>query len=396
MRILVVYPYIPYPLDRGTYHRTYHLLQELAKRHEVTFLALAENGEGTEFRDVFERFCRRVELVSFKHPRWCKLFSGRLFNRLPASVVHWTVPPIADAIDRFGGGLAFDAVHVCDIVMAQYFRSPGFPLIIDRSRVDLQFQLAEHRRMNFSMRTRLLRWEGYAKLWFYERELARRATEIVCGNDDAVFIRRWIRKHADIRVVPNGVDVDYFSPLCVNGTADPDPTALFCGAMDYSANIDALRWFFSEIYEKVRSKIPNIRVLIVGRSPVPEVMAYSKLQGVTVTGAVPDVRPFYERAWVQFVPLRIGGGTRLKILESMAMRTPVLSTSVGAQGLGLEHGREVILADKAAEFSAQMTSLLSNASLRSCLSGAGRKLVERQYGWSSIGTRLDEIYRNSP
>lgn len=393
MKIFVVYPYVPYPLDRGTYQRTYHLLTELARCHEVTFLALAEHGQGMEHREKFEKICSRVEFVPFEHPPWARLFPTRLLNPLPASIAHWTVRSLAERIDQILDVYSFDAVHVCDIVMAQYFRRARIPLIIDRSRIDLQFQLAEHSRMNFSSRTQLLRGEGYLKLWFYEREIASRsALQIVCGPDDKQFIRRWINPSVSIEVLVNGVDLEYFSPKAVDVPRSALPTVLFCGTMDYSPNVQALRWYFEEIHEPLRNIIPDLQVLIVGKEPLPEVRAYAEKAGVVVTGGVPDVRPYYRQAWLQIVPLRIGGGTRLKIVESMAMGTPVVSTSLGAQGLALKHNYHVLLADSANEFVRETAKALLDESLRNRLELAGQRLTQSQFSWKTIGEQLNQIY----
>jgi len=140
------------------------------------------------------------------------------------------------------------------------------------------------------------------------------------------------------------VDLDYFHPDAAPDPRAEKPTVLFCGAMDYNPNIDALRWYFGDVHERLRQLVPELRVLIVGKAPVAEVLAYGGKPGVTVTGGVPDVRPYYRRSWLQIVPLRIGGGTRLKIVESMAIGTPVVSTTIGAQGLDLRHGEDILLA----------------------------------------------------
>ena len=394
MRILVVYPYVPYPLDRGTCHRTFHLLKELAAVHEVAFVALAEKGEGTEHADVFRPFCRSVEIIPFVHPPWARLFPNRLLDPLPSNVAHWNVPHVRIRLREIRQAGEYDAIHVCDLVMAQFFLNDSAPLIVDRSRVDLQFQLAEHSRMNFPLRTRLLRCEGYAKLLFYERKVADRARlEIVCGPDDEAFLRRWVRRAAPVEVLVNGVDVDYFSATQGSSERDPQPTLIFCGAMDYNPNIDALRWYFAQMHDAVQQAIPGVQVLIVGKAPVPEVLAYAAKPGVTVTGGVPDVRPYYRRAWMQMVPLRIGGGTRLKIVESLAIGTPVVSTRIGAQGLDLEHDREILLADDAASFIAEIVRALRDEPLRTRLAIAGMETARRRFSWKTIGQKLNALYR---
>lgn len=398
MRILVFYPYIPWPLNRGTYHRTFHLLRELAKNHEVDLLALAENGEGLEYKPLFEKFCRRVEFVSFQHPPWQKLFPTRLFNPLPPNVAHWTMPQVEQALDKMLASENYDAVHACDIILAQYFmrKNRRVPLVIDRSRVDLQFQLMEHSRMNFSARTKLLRCEGYLKLWLFERAVARRAAlEIVCGPDDEIFLRRYVKRKMPVSVLVNGVDLDYFRPDASDEPRSEKPSLIFCGAMDYNPNIDALRWYFQEIHGPLRKLIPNLEVLIVGKNPTSEILACGNNPNVTVTGGVPDVRPYYRRAWLQIVPLRIGGGTRLKIVESLAMGTPVISTTVGAQGLNLQNGKEILLADSAEDFVRETARALQDAALRKSLECEGLKTVNSRFSWSTLGRELDALYFNT-
>ncbi|MEO6183910.1 MAG: glycosyltransferase family 4 protein [Verrucomicrobiota bacterium] len=395
MKLLVFYPYIPWPLNRGTYHRTFHLLRELARIHEVDLVALAENGEGIEHKPVFEKFCHRVEFISFHHPEWQKLFPTRLLNPLPPNVAHWTMPHVEQALDKILAAGRYDAVHACDIVLAQYFmrKHRHIPLVIDRSRVDLQFQLMEHNRMNFSWRTKLLRGEGYLKLWLFERAVARRATvEMVCGPDDETFLRRYVKKKMPISVLVNGVDLNYFRPDASDDPRSAKPSLIFCGAMDYNPNIDALRWYFQEIHEPLRKLIPDLEVLIVGKQPASEVLAYGKNSNVIVTGGVPDVRPFYRRAWLQIVPLRIGGGTRLKIVESLAMGTPVVSTSIGAQGLNLRHGQEILLADRSEDFVRETARALRDLELRNNLERAGLDTARARFSWTMLGRQLIALY----
>ncbi len=397
MKILVFYPYVPYPLDRGTYHRTFHLLKELAREHQVDLLALAEKGEGMEHKPLFEKFCHRVDFVPFRHSEWPRLFPNRLMNPLPTSIAHWTIPGLAKEIESILTTGKYDVVHCCDIVLAQYFlkHNRNVPLVIDRSRVDLLFQLAEHNRMNFSWRTKLLRYEGYFKMWRYEKAIARRAAlQVVCGVDDERFIRRWISRTAPVQVLVNGVDLEYFHPSSSAMPRAASPTVLFCGAMDYNPNIDALRWYFSSIHETLHAKVPDLQVLIVGKNPTTEVQAYAQKKNVIVTGGVPDVRPFYRRAWMQIVPLRIGGGSRLKIVESLAMGTPVVSTTIGAQGLGLVHNDDILLADTAQDFVTQTERALADDALRQQLKVKGLESVCSRLSWKMLGSELSNIYRN--
>lgn len=251
MKILVLYPYVPWPLDRGTFQRTFHLLKRIATRHEVDFVAFSEpDGSEESKKEVFEEFCQSVELLPFQHPEWQKLFPNRLFNPLPTNVQYWQQSKIASFIDQKIEQEVYDLVHLCDLVLMPYIfkHRDNVPFVVDRSRVDLQFQLMEHQNLRFSTRQKLLRYESYAKLWFYERKLAKHTLqEIVCGPDDKSFIHKYIDRVAPVLVVANGVDLEYFHPDAVDEQRDPDPTIMFCGAMDYSPNVDALKWFFGEV-----------------------------------------------------------------------------------------------------------------------------------------------------
>ena len=396
MKILVVYPYIPYPLDRGTYQRSFHLLRELAREHTVDLIALSEGGERLEHISVFNEFCRTVRFVPFEHPAWPKL-KDRIFNSTPSNVQHWTDPAMAQAIDETLAMETYDFVHVCDIVLAQYFldKHKDIPLAMDRSRVDLQFQLTQQNIMTKGWRNRLLDWECIAKMWAYEKRIAKRVSvEVVCGPDDDVFVKKHISKDVAVKVIANGVDLEYFNPSSAPDAREAKPTVLFCGAMDYTPNVDALRWFFGEVHDLLLKQVPDLQVLIVGKSPIAEVLAYSKRQGVTVTGGVPDVRPYYRRAWMQIVPLRIGGGTRLKIVESLAIGTPVVSTTIGAQGLDLIHNDDILLADTAEEFVNETTRALLDEDLRGHLVRRGMETVNERLAWPMLGRALSDFYRS--
>ena len=395
MKILAFYPYVPWPLDRGAYHRAYHLLRGLSARHSVDLLALAENSAGAEFTSVFSEFCDRVHILPFLHPKWQRLFPKRALNPLPSTVAHWTVPAIRERLSRILSEQNYDAVHVLDLVLAQYFvgENHSLPLVLDRTRVDLQYQLMEFQRLRFSLKDRLLNLENYVKLWAFERKVAKRtALQVLCGPDDESFVRKYINGTVPLAVIPNGVDLEFFHPGSSEERRAIDPTIIFCGAMDYNPNVDALRWYFGEIHAALKQRVPDLQVLLVGKGPIPEVKAYSNLPGVTVTGGVPDVRPYYKRAWLQIVPLRIGGGTRLKIVESLGIGTPVVSTRIGAQGLDLAHDLDILYADTASEFISQTVRALNNSQLRATLEENGRASAEQRLSWKKLGGDLCHAY----
>lgn len=266
------------------------------------------------------------------------------------------------------------------------------PRVMDRSRVDLLFQTEELRTLRLPLKERLLRRENLWKLQRVERAASHDlAATVVCGPDDAIFSRARIRAHAPLFVLPNGCDTTFFDQDAYPPSEPAEPTGIFCGAMDYTPNTDALAWYFSAIDPTVRSTLPSRRVRIVGRNPVASVRAHATVPGVEVTGEVPDVRPHYQTAHFQMVPLRIGGGTRLKIVESLAIGCPVVSTTIGAQGLDLVHNEHLLLADTPADFAAACVQLAGDPALRQRLRLAGRTRVLERYGWPGLAAQLDRF-----
>jgi glycosyltransferase involved in cell wall biosynthesis len=186
------------------------------------------------------------------------------------------------------------------------------------------------------------------------------------------------------------VDLDYFSVL-----AQPDQTRhlVFTGSMDWRPNQDAARYFVNDIMPLLRGHRPDLDCTFVGRSPPADIVRLAEVPGVHVTGTVPDVRPYVKRAAVHVVPLRVGGGSRLKILEALAMGRAVVSTSVGAEGLDVVHGRHVLLANNPRDFADSVLGLLENLDQRQRLAAEGRRLVEQRYGWDLLADRFAAFIR---
>jgi glycosyltransferase involved in cell wall biosynthesis len=190
-------------------------------------------------------------------------------------------------------------------------------------------------------------------------------------------------------MVPNGVDTDFFRR---DSHAAPDadtPYVLFTGTLDFRPNIDAVSWFAHQVLPLIRAELPDLRFVVVGRSPTPAVRALDRLPGVAIVGEVSDVRPWFNRCAVYVVPMRIGGGVRLKVLEALAMELPVVATHMGAEGVeGLHSGIQALLADKPAEFAAEVCRVLRDRALAQRLGTAGRALVVERYDWRAIVPRM--------
>jgi glycosyltransferase involved in cell wall biosynthesis len=226
----------------------------------------------------------------------------------------------------------------------------------------------------------MLRFEGQAMRRF-EGLLA------VSDADRATFARLYEQVDADgIHVVRTGVDTEFFTPAV---SADDSMELVFTGSMDWLPNEDGMLWFCRDILPRIRREVPNVTLSIVGRAPTPAVLKLADEHGVRVTGRVDDVRPYMREAAVFIVPLRIGGGTRLKIFEAMAMAKAVVSTTVGAEGLPVTHDRDVVLADDPGSFARAVMQLLRNTNERRRLEHAARRLVAEHFDWSAVARDLD-------
>jgi len=395
VRILILDPYVPFPLNRGTFYRAFNLARELGRRHEVDVFCLDDSNSAGHL-PVFQEFSRRVHFHPFQNAPWQSLFPKRLLNPIPTTIEHWNQPSVKEAIHDFVKGRAYDLVHFCDLVMWQYVppMEPRVLRVMDRSRVDLLFQNEELASLKMGFKERLLRHENLWKLRRYEAQVAAEiSATVVCGPDDETFLRREVPSAKCIKVLANGVDEAMFRREDFPPCPDPEPTILFCGAMDYSPNVNGLAWYFENCDGQVLKQVPNRKVLVVGKNPVPRIRELARIEGVTVTGEVPDVRPYYQRAWVQMVPLLIGGGTRLKIVESLSIGTPVVSTPIGAQGLALEQGRHILLGTSPGEFATQLVLMLSDTKLRTQIAEEGRKRVLERYTWGMLGEELSRFYQ---
>jgi sugar transferase (PEP-CTERM/EpsH1 system associated) len=386
LRVLVVAPYLPYPPWFGGAVRIYHLVRTLARDHEVTLLALATPAERDAARPLWD-ICAAVHTV--EHPageRWRRLYQARSLVGSAYFYYKYHSPELTRAMRALFARQTFDAVQIEFSQMA-YCHVPDGPLrVLDEHNVE--YQLLQ--RIWRNERAPLRRLYSYVQARKFRRdELA------ACRRMDAVLTTSLEDRNllaselvgTPIRVVPNGVDTEFFRP----GTEDEDPRKLlFTGAMNYAPNADGVAHFCADILPIIRAVVPEVSLSVVGRDPPPRVQSLAR-EGVAITGTVPDVRPWMNRAAVFVVPLRVGGGTRLKILEAMASGRPVVSTSLGCEGLDVKDGHNILVADTPAAFAAAVVRCLRDPELRRTLGAHGRALVQERYQWDAIGRGLSDF-----
>ena len=279
----------------------------------------------------------------------------------------------------------YDMLAVDEICMSPYAEKFSGPKLVMRQKIDYLHYREVASTQPFGKEKCLQHLEA-TRLKFYEKRVSKSyQAAVCCSEDDAGEVRR-MNPSIPITVIGNGVDLNYFVS---REESHGPPTLLYTGTMHYYPNVDAVQFFFQQIYPHLIRLVPQVRILIVGHNPPAEVLQWQKLPGVTITGSVPDIRPYLAECTVSMVPLRLGGGTRLKIMESIAAGRAVVSTSVGAEGVGMRHGEHLLIADDPAEFAGQAAVLLRDAKLRGTLVKNARPYVKSHFSWEVLGKRFE-------
>jgi len=396
MKILIVDGMIPYPPADGGTLRVFNLLQRLSHHHDVSLLVLYNPLVQDESAAAFLRTCcAHVELVA-RRERSQRDYRRRLLRgalrgeslRLAA----YRSEEMADRVRSLTEDESFDIMDVQRPWMAPYVEaiSPASRCRKILTLYDVPY--VQYRRMMWAERDRRTKLRLFYMDWLFSKrttlKYARRFDKCVLVSALDCDVLRRAGPDLDIAVVPNGVDIGNYSPL-----AGPPmtPTLLFVGKMNYVPNVDGAVFFCREIFPLIKRQVPDAKLLIVGQKPDRSVQALAS-DDVTVTGYVESVIPYYQQSLVSVVPLRAGGGTRLKILESMALGRPVISTPLGCEGLAVTPDEDILVADTPADFAAQTVRLLRDGELRRRLIINGRRLVETTYDWEAIAQQLLQVY----
>ena len=389
MRILMLAHRIPYPPHTGDKTRAYHIARHLSRRHELTLAFLVDKVGDLAGVQPLRDLVGQVEFARLWRP-WSLLkgFGGLATGR-SLSLPYFNSRELRARLRRRLGARRYDVIYASSTPMAQYAQGLGLPVVMDFVDVDSDkwTQYAGHSRPPLSW---LYRAEG-RRLQGCEAGIARWARLCVLATAAEEALLRSFAPWAQTAVIPNGIDLDYFRPI-ERGRFSAG--MIFTGAMDYLPNIDAARYFCADILPLVRRQIPDARFYIVGLNPPPEVQRLAATPGVVVTGAVPDVRPYYARASVCVAPLRLGRGVQNKVLQAMAMGLPVVTSSVGHRGLEAQAGKHLYVADEAGLFAERVVRLLNIPAEGEALGRQGRAFVEAHHAWESSGARLEALLRS--
>jgi sugar transferase (PEP-CTERM/EpsH1 system associated) len=374
------------PPDTGGKIRSYNILRQLARQHSVTFFSFYAAHDGDlhpELQNILERVvCVPLRLPAPKSVAEMRDYAARLLSDEPYSITKFCRPEVLHRLRALLQQQTYDVI-LCDFIFAAGaipWDCPA-PKVLFTHNVEATIW-RRHYEVAANPIWKAISWREWRKMAAAERrylQLADRVLTVSEADRDAFASFLDPRK---LSVIPTGVDVDYFQALPV--AEDPN-SLVFMGSMDWLPNEDAVLYFVDAILPLIQRQCPAVTLHVVGRSPSRKLQALAqRVEGVRLSGWVEDIRPYVARSSICIVPLRIGGGTRLKIFEAMAMGKAVVSTSIGAEGLPVQDGENILLADTPNDFSQAVLSLLQDAGRRKRLGAAARTLVQENFSWLKV------------
>jgi len=391
MKILVIDEEFPYPPNTGKRIRSFNLLKRLASTNDLHYLAYGTT-DSESFGALNQHRMNPIPVKPQVPPKSGFLFYFRLFLNLFSSQPYIVSSHYSDLFDRTLRKAVIDLNP--DIIICEWTPYAVFVEKIENIKKLVVAHNVETRiwqRYFENEKQALKRWyigKQVAKLERFERAVFKYIDGVTAVSDiDADQIHSY-NHQVPVEVVDNGVDLEFFDASSGLGGSNK---LVFVGTMDWRPNQDCVQYFIEDILPLIHKERPEIEAVFVGRNPPTHIKALDAKRGVTVTGSVDDVRPYIKEGDVYIVPLRIGGGTRLKILDALAMRKAVVSTTVGAEGLDLTDGVNILIADTPDRFAAKILRLLDDPKLAITLGESGRKLVEEKYGWDGLVQKLEKF-----
>ncbi len=395
MNILLLTQVLPYPPDSGPKVKTYNLIKYLTRHHEVTLVSFVRGNQTDHIRHL-KKYCRAVHTVpmarSLFRDAW---YMARSFmTGTPFLILRDDSAAMRNVVDTVCLDNPYDAVHADQLNMAQYAqRAPARLRVLDEHNALWLLYQRLWETMPFGIRKCLLKRDWQLLKRYEGRTCSDFDLVLAVSPEDKAAIEETTGHPVPIRVIPIAIDTEESPALARN----PGPCILHMGTMYWPPNIDAVRWFANRVYPLIRRQRPDVQFDVVGPRPPAEISALgAKGQGINVTGYVEDPEPYMKRSAVLVVPLLAGGGMRVKILNAMAAGIPVVSTTLGYEGIELQPGRDILVADTPESFAAQVLRVLNEPLLAEELSTNARNLVETKYHYATALRPLDHIYPPGP
>ena len=403
MKILFLSIPVPFPPTDGGRIRILNVLKQIAQKNQIAFLALETtptDHEGTEYLRHLGIEAHLVPQAPHPPPLSLKTVVQAVIQKKPITVARYDFPAFRQKLRSLLNNNAFDLIHYAMLHTAQYRVDANLPTLLSQHNVDSHIWRRLCEQAKNPVR-KFLFWTQTRAFERYERVMSTGFDAVtVVSEIDRARLRN-ICPDSTIEVIPNGVDIEQYQP---NRPPEEEAVLIYTGSMDWYPNEDAVCYFAADILPKIRARLdeaksrqaglPCVKFYIVGKSPTDRVRKLAEQPGVIVTGCVEDIKPYMARASVYIVPLRIGGGTRLKILEALAMEKAIVSTTIGAEGLDLVNGEEIIVADDPNHFAAAVVQLMADKQMRQRIGEKGHQRVESDYSWRQIGEKLEALYES--
>ena len=395
MKILIVSPYLPYPPDIGASIRIFNLIKRLSRKNEVELMSTdTSTAKEQDIREL-KKYCEEVYIVPWKErfriSQTQKVLT-RFFKGEPFIIKHVESFELQKLLFKVTGKKEYDIIqfehsHTANNCKFIDPKSKAVTVLSMHNIASIQYYRMYMNERNIRKKMK------YFLTWFpmlkWEPKMARLFDKlIVVSESDKIFLQ-YFGPDLDVSVIPNGVDTNIYRACSRNNR---ERNILFVGSMDYEPNVDAVSYFYNDIFPLIRENIPNCSFTIVGKNPPAEITKLDEDPDVTVKANVNDVRPYYREALVSAVALRSGGGTRLKILESMALGTPIVSTSIGCEGLEVTNRKNILIANNPRDFADRVIELFISDILWSEIAKNGRMLVEEKYDWDHISVHINKVY----
>ena len=381
MNILLLTQVLPYPPDSGPKIKTYNVLKYLAQGHSVTLASFVRGDQSSHVRHL-ERYCESVHTVpmtrSVMHDGWAMIRS--LLTGQPWMMIRDDRQAMRKLVDRLSAEQTFDAAHADQLNMAQYAeRVPGAFKILDAHNALWLL----YKRLWLTMKPGPKKWllgRDWRLLKAYEGRICREFDAVLAVSEqDRQALSEAAGQHLDATVIPIAIDTDEVAVV----ERDPAPNhILHIGTMYWPPNIDAVNWFIQEVYPLIRQERPDAEFDVVGSRPPAELLALNEAGlGINVTGYVKDPMPYQQRAALMIVPLLAGGGMRVKILNALAEGIPIVSTTLGYEGIAVTPGENILTGDTPQDFAAEVLRVLNDSELGRRLAANGRRLAENKYDY---------------
>jgi glycosyltransferase involved in cell wall biosynthesis len=394
MRLLFLSRWYPYPANNGSKIRIYNLVKYLGQHHDVYFVSFTEPDDpvSAERIEAMRAHCREVRAIPYHtfNPGSLKAVMGFL-GAIPRSLVDSFSPEMHEAVQQLARLVSFDAVIASQVDMPIYTRGlQGMAKILEEVEISIFLEQVKRAASPLKKMRKQLMWSKWSN---YMRGVMQAYDAVTVVSEPEIHpLQQVIPGYERISVLPNGADLSRLT----GDFANPQPnTMVYTGALTYYVNFDAMQFFLADVFPLIAAECPEAVISMAGRlegTRVAELPTYPNAKHV---GYLSDVRPFVQGGWLSVIPERVGGGTRIKLFESLALGTPVIATKWAATGVSAREGIEILTADTPSDLAAAILRLFGDTALRESLSRAGRKLIEDHYDWLVIGRQLDNVIEDA-